>query len=152
MCFSLLSFSSCKTLQSFSRKGSKGWKNLIESAIPAIVRCSFEEFEEHLIILGVLKLLFSNQPLSLSDGGRTGYFHCLSRSRVDRLPRPSLENRVSSYPRYEHVTPSLYPRFKKCNPFVVPKVSTCNPFFVPKVQTRNPSIVPKVHKCEVTPS
>ena len=30
---------------------------------------------------------------------------------MDRLPRPSLENRVSSYPRYEHVTPSLYPRY-----------------------------------------
>ena len=69
--------------------------------------------------------MFSNQPLSLSDGGKTGYFHCLSRSRVDRLPPPSLENRASLYPRYEHVTPSLYPRYKHVTPSVVPKVHKC---------------------------
>ena len=31
----------------------------LKSAIPAIVSCSFEEFEEHWIILGVLEVLFS---------------------------------------------------------------------------------------------
>ena len=68
------------------------------------IKYSFKELEGHWINLGVLNL-FSNSPLSLSGGGRTGYFLCLSRSQVDHLPRPSLETRGLSYLRYKHVTP-----------------------------------------------
>ena len=70
---------------------------------------------------------------------------------MDRLPRPSLGNRVSSYPRCEHVTLFVVPGVLKFNPFVVPKVKTCNLFVVLELQTCNPFVVPKVHKCEVTP-
>ena len=57
---------------------------------------------------------------------------------MDRLPRPSLENRVSSYPRYGHVTPLLYLRYK----YVTPSLNLRYKHVTPSLYLRYKHVTP----------